>query len=114
MEVFKKMWWVRLRLRCKFQVSRVVWQERRCERQLHVLANELVEGVSAVLQVHRVGLCMSGLLECEAIDILRRESVSLDKPFSKKTHQDFSCTRDALHFAIHFLPPFSQQWFAAK
>jgi hypothetical protein len=73
----------------------------------------VVESVSAVLENRQAGLFMSGLLECKAIDSLRRAAVLLDQPFFEKpTMGNFLCIRDALHLVIPFLPmsqPFSQQ-----
>jgi hypothetical protein len=115
-EVFKKMCWVWLRLRCKFHVSLAGTKVRTTVARAS--GRTLVESVSAVLENRQAGLFMSGLLECKAIDSLRRAAVLLDKRFFEKpTIDTLSCIRDALHLVIPFLPMsqlFSQQWSVEK
>jgi hypothetical protein len=90
------------------------WQERRCARLLHVLVERtLVEGVSAVLDVHQAGLELRGLLECKAIGSHCRVPLLLAKPLLWKPGEDSLCFGDALHFATRLLltsHPFSQHW----
>ena len=47
------------------------------------------EGVSAVLENRQAGLFTRGLLECKAIDSLRRAAALLDMPFLEASHERF-------------------------
>jgi hypothetical protein len=115
-EVFKKMWWVRLRLRCKFHVSLA---GTKVERQLHVLADELLsrrvfqQFWRTVKRVFLREVCWNAKPLTVFAEHQHYWTCLSWKPLTNAS----LCFRDALHLAIPFLPmphPFSQQWFVAK